>query len=260
MLGSAVASFVHWTFTTREIQDWAWRLPFLAGIVIGFFGLWMRRGMIESPDFELENAKEQEKLIPLIDVLRTAPGRLLNVTGLVMLGGVGFYMVFVWWPTYLTQIIIPPVHHALLINTLAMAVVIVFSFVGGHLSDLFGRRRIMAGVALLIAITAYPLFVLTDHAVFTSALIAQFSLAAMLGIYIGIEPVAMIEQFQTRNRYTGVAVGYNVTLAIFGGTTPLICTWLIKKEGLTAPAFYLIGMAIISFVAACFLRSGSSTD
>jgi len=50
----------------------------------------------------------------------------------------------------------------------------------------------------------------------------------------------MLEMFPTRFRFSGVAIGYNITLAVFGGATPLVCTWLIKATGdIAAPAYYL---------------------
>jgi MFS transporter, MHS family, proline/betaine transporter len=258
MLGSAVATIIHWIFTSQQIHNWAWRIPFIAGIIIGLVGIWMRRRMIESPDFEIDKTAAEKKKVPLVDVLKNAPGRLITVFGLAILGGGGFYMAFIWWPTYLTKIISPPIPHALLVNTVSMVVLILFSVLGGYLSDFLGRRRIMFGAAALIAITAYPLFILVGHGVFIQALIAQISLACLLGLYCGIEPAAMAEQFSARNRYTGIAVGYNTALAIFGGTTPLICTWLVRNHGLKAPVFYLIGIAVISLIAVCFLRSAET--
>jgi len=56
--------------------------------------------------------------------------------------------------------------------------------------------------------------------------------------------VAMVDLFPPRLRYSGMAIGYNLTLAIFGGTAPLVATWLITKTGdLTAPAWYLVAIS-----------------
>ena len=72
-----------------------------------------------------------------------------------------------------------------------------------------------------------------------------------MGGAVGPIPAAMVEMFPTRTRFSAVAMGYNVTLALFGGTAPLICTWLATRTGdLTAPAYYLIAMTLISLAAA----------
>jgi len=50
-------------------------------------------------------------------------------------------------------------------------------------------------------------------------------------------------------RFSAMAIGYNVTLALVGGTAPLVATWLIKTTGhLTAPAWYLVVIAIVTFI------------
>jgi MHS family proline/betaine transporter-like MFS transporter len=65
----------------------------------------------------------------------------------------------------------------------------------------------------------------------------------------------MAAQFPVEIRYSAMAVGYNVALAIFGGTAPLIATWLIKETGnLAAPAWYIAAMAIVSCVATLSLK------
>ena len=62
-------------------------------------------------------------------------------------------------------------------------------------------------------------------------------------------PVAMAELFPARLRYSAMAIGYNITLALFGGTAPLVATWLIKTTGnLAAPAWYLVVIAAVTFI------------
>jgi MHS family proline/betaine transporter-like MFS transporter len=59
----------------------------------------------------------------------------------------------------------------------------------------------------------------------------------------------------TRIRYSAMALGYNVTLAIFGGTAPLVATWLIHKTGdLAAPAWYLTACGIIGALTAVIVK------
>ena len=49
-------------------------------------------------------------------------------------------------------------------------------------------------------------------------------------------PAALSELLPTEVRYTGIALGTNVAFAIFGGTAPLVATWLIKATGDLAAA------------------------
>ena len=56
-------------------------------------------------------------------------------------------------------------------------------------------------------------------------------------------------QLPTHLRYTGIALGYNLAFALFGGTAPLVATWLIKTtHDLAAPAWYVVAAALVSFL------------
>lgn len=143
-----------------------------------------------------------------------------------MQGG-GFYMLFVRWPTYMSTIVEPPVPHALLVNTIAMGLLVV----------------------------SYPLFVVTDHGAMLPALGAQIVFAVLMAGIFGPGPAAMVEMFPTKRRFSGVAIGYNISLALFGGTAPLVCTWMIARTGdVAAPAYYLIAMAFVSLIAVVSMR------
>jgi hypothetical protein len=46
-----------------------------------------------------------------------------------------------------------------------------------------------------------------------------------------------------------VAIGYNLCLGMFGGTTPLIATYLVARTADDfAPAYYLMGVTLVSFL------------
>ena len=79
-------------------------------------------------------------------------------------------------------------------------------------------------------------------------------MAAILG------PLAatMTEAFKTGTRFSGVGISYNLAQAFFGGTAPLISTWLISQTGQKImPAFYLMALALASFIGAWMLRKGA---
>ncbi len=212
MFGSLVATVLHGVLPTKALNGWGWRLPFLIGILIGFFGLWMRKGMGESPEFERIEKKGAITQSPILEVIRTMPFQIIHVAALVALMGSGFYILFVWWPIYLTNIIKPHIEHALLVNTISMAVFMALVPFYGWLSDRIGRRGILVAAALGFIFLSYPLFLWTDHTTFFGALIAQLIFALMMAAVEGPMPAAMVETFPTRTRFSGVALGYNLTL------------------------------------------------
>ncbi|PQP54352.1 MFS transporter, partial [Mycolicibacterium austroafricanum] len=63
------------------------------------------------------------------------------------------------------------------------------------------------------------------------------------------------ELFATRVRSSGYSIGYNVSVAIFGGTAPYVATWLVSRTGNDiAPAFYVIAAAVVTFLTVLTMR------
>ena len=255
LVGSAVATLIQAWLPPDQIHAWGWRLPFLGGLLVGVVGWQMRRGTEETPEFvRLQSAGRIEQR-PALQALREMPVRVLQIAGIVLLFGVAIYTLFVWMPTYLTHFVKPPVPHALLINTLCMVLLIATMPIAGLLADRFGYKAVLGIGALAIGIVAYPLFKWIDTGTSIATAVALTIFALINGHLQGAMPVAMAELFPTRLRYSAMAIGYNITLALFGGTAPLVATWMIKTTGnLAAPAWYLIVIAAITFVVTLTLR------
>ena len=251
MFGSLIAALIHGLFSPAALNAYGWRIPFLMGLLIGLLGLWLRRDMTETPDFEQARLADRIERSPVVEAIRTRL-RTIGHLALLMVGfGGGYYMLFVWWPTYLTNMVKPPIPHALAVNTAVMTLLLLLTPLMGHLSDRIGRRAMMLLGNGGLALIALPLFFVTDHAFLWTALGAQAAAAMVFSSLSGSVSTLMVEMFPARMRYSGAAMGYNITLALIGGTAPLICTWLVKASGvLYSPAFYLIALTGISFAAA----------
>ncbi len=255
MLGSLAATLAHNSLSPADLDAWGWRLPFIVGVGIGALGLWMRTSLHETPEFEQLKKSGQISENPFAEVIATMPWRLLQLGALVVLSGGGFYLLFVWWPTFLAKFLVPPIPNALLINTLSMALLMVLIPIAGALSDKVGRRPLHIFGAAGVVILAYPLFLLVGHATVAAAITAQLIFTVLIAIFMGPVPATMVELFPPSTRYMGTALGYNISLCIFGGTAPLAATWLLATTGtIKAPAYYLTAMACISLVASISLN------
>ncbi len=58
---------------------WGWRLPFLLGFVVAGFGLWMRNGLVESPDFERQKSSGQIGKSPVLEAIKTMPATMVEM-------------------------------------------------------------------------------------------------------------------------------------------------------------------------------------
>ncbi|MEM8680181.1 MAG: MFS transporter [Planctomycetota bacterium] len=254
LLGSGAAACTRYLLTPDQFATWGWRAPFLGGMLIGIVGWQMRRSLQEPADFERLQATSGTEAWPVAQVLREMPWRIAQVVGISLLLGVGVYTLFVWMPTYLVTFVRPPVTHALVINTAAMTLLLILTPLAGWLGDQVGYRNLFAVGSFGMALTAVPLFGLMESGSAASVGIVMAAFAVLMASIEGTLAVAMAECFPARVRYSGSAIAYNLMFALFGGTTPLVATWLVRKTGsLTAPAWYVTIAALISFLCALSL-------
>lgn len=253
-LGSGVSELMTQMMDQDTIADWGWRVPFLLGLVLAMAGLWMRRSLPESEAFEQNTMAHDDAPHPFVDVCRNQWRRLLTLGSMVFMQGIGFYMIFVWLPTYLGTILKRQQTQPLLLITCALVILMGAIIAAGWLSDRFGRRPLLLISAILLGIVSWPFFSLLQVGSITTVFWVMAGFAVIIGFAQGPTPAMMAELFPTRSRLTGIGIGYNVTQAIAGGTAPAFCTWLVLSTGLDgAPAFYLILSALIGLVGAVCL-------
>src|SRR5262249_35014384 len=105
------------------------------------------------------------------------------------------------------------------------------------------------------AVGALPAFLLLNHPSGLIAQLGQLGLVAMIGLYGGAQPTIMVETAPLPVRCTAVALGYNISLGVIGGLTPLVATWLVNRTGQEiAPAFLIMAAAAVTFATLLWFR------
>jgi MHS family proline/betaine transporter-like MFS transporter len=126
----------------------------------------------------------------------------------------------------------------------------------GHLSDKFGRIRIMLPVGVLFLLTVYPAFMLMNAYPSLPMLLACVIWVALLkATYFAPIPALMADLFPVETRTTGMAFAYNIGTTIFGGFTPVVVAALIAfTHNNLAPGLYLMIAAVISLFTLMWAR------
>ncbi len=257
LLGSLMAALLTGLLDAESMQSWGWRIPFLLAAPMGLIGRYIRTKLEDSPVFQ-ELAKEDEVIkAPVRSLFRDHWRRLLLAAGAVLLNAVGFYVILSYMPTYLSQELGLDETSSYIATTAALATYIGFIFLTGMLSDRFGRKKVLMSASILFVLLTVPAFMLLNTGSFLVIILVQILLGAMLTLNDGTLPSYLAEMFPTKVRYSGFAVSFNLSNALFGGTAPFVATLLIAASGsVLAPGWYLMGAAIISLVAvACSLET-----
>jgi MFS transporter, MHS family, proline/betaine transporter len=254
MLGSAVGAIVAALMSPEALASWGWRLPFLAGITIGIAGYIIRRELRNVSDVPLVDPP------PMLEVLRTQWPRVLQVAGFKVLESVGFYLMFVYAATYLTEIVGIAKSRALAINTIGMAAAVLMLPVAGAISDRIGRKPLLLISSGAIIVFAWPLFNLMWHPRLSAPLLGQIIFAVLIALFDGVAPVTAAEAFPANVRCTGVGLSHNLCMALLGGTAPMVATYLIDKtDNEMVPPMYLIAAAIVSALFVLSMKETGNT-
>lgn len=258
LFGSLLVTLMHAVLTDPQIDTWGWRVPFLLAGPLGLIGHYIRTRLEDTPEFqklvEQDDAVEAPTKQLLVKHWRTG----IIASGAVLLNAVGFYVILSYMPTYLSTELGVGDTESYLATTAALVTYIGFIFGTGSLSDRFGRRPVLLAASALFLVFTVPAFILLDPEVFWLVVLVQVVLGGMLSLNDGTLPSFLAELFPTNVRYSGFAVSFNISNALFGGTAPFVATWLIGATGsVLAPAFYLCAAAVVSGIAILVARETS---
>ncbi len=241
-----------------QMQAWGWRLPFLVAAPLGLVGLYMRLRLDESPAFRAMAAQEHPEHAPLRETLRHHGKTIICLSAFISATALSFYMFTTYLTTYMQVVGGATRPTALLASLCALLFAALLCPLVGRYSDWVGRRKtiLTAGVCLIVAV--YPAFFLAASGTLVASAIGAMLLAVgavMCGV---VTAVLLSEQFPTRVRYTASAFTYNLAYTVFGGTAPLIATWLIEQTGnRMSPAYYLIAIALLALAGGLALPETS---
>ena len=244
LLGSASGALLASVLSAEALEAWGWRIPFLAGLVVGLAGIILRRHVQEAPKADKVASS------PLLETVRNHGPLLARLAALSVFNSVGFYLIFVYIVSWLQSVDKISPAHALEINSVSMLVLLPVMIGMGWAADRFGRKPILLGATALGFVGALPFFWLMHHAEPGIALLGQIGFVMAVGTFVGTQPAIMVEATPLAVRCTAIALGYNVTLGVIGGLSPLVATWLVSRtENDYSPAFMIMVAAAISFLA-----------
>ncbi|SDO43735.1 MFS transporter, MHS family, alpha-ketoglutarate permease [Klenkia soli] len=228
-----------------QLQAYGWRIAFAVGGLLGFVGMWLRRSLVETDQFEENAAKARATKNPLMQTIRHHPRAVLQLCAFTLLSTLSYYTFF----SALTPFAINfrgadgnDVFIALSIGT-ALFVALCYPF--GALSDRVGRKPQMLVWSGATAVLVIPLSFLVQDNLFSLAVVFSVGLG-LYAMMASLAPAVMSELFPTELRATGIGSWYNLTVALFGGTAPLVITALSDAGH---PVFFFVYVAVAAAIA-----------
>ena len=254
-IGMLMATFIvslMTLFSEEDFLSWGWRIPFLLSSILVLIGLWIRKDIDETPDFQKVKQSGQVAKAPLRDTLKHHWREVLIAAGLKVVETAPFYIFSTFVVSYATTTLTYQKSQALEAVTLGALVATIMIPLMGLLSDKIGRQRMYAVSVFVLGLFIVPWFMLlntgTTWGIVLATVIAFGVLWAPVTAVLG---TLCSEIFSANVRYTGITLGYQLGAALAGGTAPLIATGLLAKyDGDWVPvAWYLAVTVVISLIA-----------
>lgn len=274
LAGSTLATLMTANMNSSAMVGWGWRVPFLLAGPLGLIVLYIRTKLSDSPVYQSMNDALESKsaasadgqvvsksgmFAPLAELFHNHLKALIISFGACVLNAVGFYTVLTYLPTYLSDTVGMDATQSGTITTICLVAYVFMVFGMGHISDKFGRKKVLIGACVAFIVLTVPAFLILNTSQFWPVLLVELAMCATLTANDGTLSSYLTETFPTSVRFTGFAFSFNLANAIFGGTASFIATGLIALTGSSiAPAWYMVGVAAIALVA--MILSHENTD
>lgn len=236
--------------------DWGWRLPFLASIVLLGVGWFVRARVPETPIFRELKGRNELSNNPIFEIFSKNTRDFFIAVGLKLSEVSWVYILTVFTIFYATSRL--GIAKSTLLDAIVLAAAIELFTIPffGWLSDVIGRRALYFFGVLFTIGFAFPLFWLIDTkdpAIVTLAVVVALNFGH--GPMFGLQSTFFPELFNTRVRYTGASLGFQVSAAIGGGLAPVLATYLADRtNGTAGVSLLLIGVALVTLIATLAAR------
>lgn len=252
LTGTLIAAAMTSGLGTDRMESFGWRIPFLLAVPLGITGIYIRKRINDTPNFTRLREEGGLSKNPLKEAFSSPVHRraMLLALFIPLMNGSGYYVLFTYMPTFMSKELDFGKVQGLLVTAVSLVAISIAIPFMGKLSDRVGRKKVLSGAAIAMAIAGFPCYLLIGTGNVGLAAVGACVMAVIFAGHTGVIHILLVELFPTRVRYSAYGLGYNVSSALFGGTAPLLMTFLIGQTGnVYMPAFYAVITAVGTLIA-----------
>jgi MHS family shikimate/dehydroshikimate transporter-like MFS transporter len=252
-VGLLLANIV-FLFSVNLGGEWAWRVPFLASIVLVAVGLIIRSKVPESPVFEEVKSSGQIERAPIVKVIREDWRNIVRGIGLRIAETAGYAVAITYMISYLHTSDLATKSETLIALCVASGIGIFATMAWASLTDRIGRRPVYLVSTAFAVLFGIPMFMLVNTGLFV-LIIATFviSYAVCQNSLAGVQGAWFPELFPAKTRSSGASLAYQIS-AMVSGFTPFVTTLLFLGFGWLGPALLFSLYGAIGLWAAIATR------
>ena len=251
LLGSSLTTWMFYLFSIDQLNNGYWRLPFLMGMLTGLVGLYFRQKIPETNLYQLYRSRREAMSARAHTVIKENKQTIFTIMLLYGLSSIITYVLFVFMPVYISQHNGIDLKTASLITTIALSIASVLVPLSGYISDRLGRKFCLYAGSIGFLVLSIPLYsYMNTEKTVLSFILSDIIFVILAILYQGALTAAVQETTSTNNRFTITSVGYNISYGLFGGTAPLLVSWMAEISGIQImPGIYLAFFAFLALAA-----------
>lgn len=258
IVASILVTVLFWTLSDAQMNSWGWRIPFFLSAPIGLIGLYLRTHLEETPIFENDIADQKDQL-SVIEIIKQYKKDILLCIVFVAFFNITNYVLLGYMPSYLDETVGISDRISTPITAVVLLIMVPFALTFGRLGDKIGNKKVISFGLILGILVSVVSFQFLNIGGLGFLFLGLLLLGIVLSVYEGIMPGSLPTLFHTDIRYRTLSWTFNISVSLFGGTTPLVASWLVHVTGNNlAPAFYLLGVSIIGLIVVLTLFEDTS--
>jgi MHS family shikimate/dehydroshikimate transporter-like MFS transporter len=236
-----------------------WRIPFLLSVVLVAIGLFVRLRLTDAEIFDRVRKNDEVARLPVLEVLRSQPRNVLITTGLRLSQIALFVLLTTYSLTYLQESFGKGSGVGLIAVLISSALGFISTPGWATLSDRVGRRPpyLFGALAGVVALALFFVAAGTGSAIAVVVSIV-FGINVVHDAMYGPQAAWFAELFDTRVRYSGSSLGYQIGAVLSGGFAPLIAAALLAAGG-GSPWLIVVYFAVLAAITVAAALAAAET-
>lgn len=228
LLGSLVYLLTYSLFDSKEVTEWAWRVPFALGGVFGIISVYLRRFLEETPVFQQMRNDNVLTKFPLKEVLKSSKFGIvvsMLITWVLTCCILIFILLMPNFASAMPQFAFTPFERTYF-QILGLVAIVSSIILTGVLSDKLPAHKVCIVYAICFALFSFLFFKEFNSS--DASLVNLVSLYFLTCFCAGIMnfcPIFMSDVFKPHIRFSGISFAYNIAYAIAGGFTPQLAVY-----------------------------------
>lgn len=242
-----------------QLLSWGWRFSFIMGGCIGLLGLLLRSKLHETLLYREIELRKEVSASSIFTILSSHKQNILRGILFCLLNSAGWYLISVLSPIYLQTVLRTSYNSNMLISISLLIITTVPLPIIGMIGDRLNNKKILIISTLCIILLLYPLYLSVQNRSLAASATIGGVLILCFTCLTALIPYRLADLFHTPIRFTCVGLSYNIVDGIFGGFSPVLALYLLKKTGsFSSFCWILLITALISMASFFTIHEKSS--